>query len=187
MPWRCYSSPALAALLTIILNCSVCSHAPFSKQRSTTFTCRFTMAFSERSCPVSGSVGGRGRCPAGAAASGRQSRSSSRMGPRGCSFSGFSQPGDIHAAFDVSQWVFDGLITLTVSLDPSRSRCRGVAPHEVTGVEYPGVSWTMLTLFTGSESPSTRFCTTNTPQYKRSTPSRTKPRWTLSTSTNRTF
>ena len=25
------------------------------------------------------------------------------MGPRGCSFSGHSQPGDIHAAFDVCQ------------------------------------------------------------------------------------
>ncbi|KAK1851941.1 cytochrome b5-like Heme/Steroid binding domain-containing protein [Colletotrichum chrysophilum] len=63
------------------------------------------MAFSERSCPVSGSMGARGRCPAGTAAAGRQSRSSSRMGPRGCSFSGFSQPGDIHTAFDIPRGV----------------------------------------------------------------------------------
>ncbi|KAK1654596.1 cytochrome b5-like Heme/Steroid binding domain-containing protein [Colletotrichum phormii] len=62
------------------------------------------MAFSERSCPVSGSVGG-GVCPVGANKSGRQSRSSSRMGPRGCSFSGFSQPGDIHTAFDIPRGV----------------------------------------------------------------------------------
>ncbi|KAL0942299.1 NADPH-ferrihemoprotein reductase (cytochrome b5-like Heme/Steroid binding domain-containing protein) [Colletotrichum truncatum] len=61
------------------------------------------MAYSERSCPVSGSM--RGRCPAGAAAQGKQSRASSRMGPRGCSFSGFSQPGDIHAAFDIPRGV----------------------------------------------------------------------------------
>ncbi|TQN65243.1 NADPH oxidoreductase A, partial [Colletotrichum shisoi] len=58
------------------------------------------MAFSERSCPVSGTMGAV--CPVGANSSGRQSRSSSRTGPRGCSFSGFTQPGDIHTAFDVS-------------------------------------------------------------------------------------
>lgn len=52
---------------------------------------------SERSCPVSGSVAGR--CPAGI------SRSSSRVGPRGCSFSGYTQPGDIHAAFDIPHGV----------------------------------------------------------------------------------
>ncbi|KAI1496779.1 cytochrome b5-like Heme/Steroid binding domain-containing protein [Biscogniauxia marginata] len=57
---------------------------------------------SERSCPVSGSVGGRGICPAGAAVS---KRSNSRMGPRGCSFSGFCQPGDLHAAFDIPRGV----------------------------------------------------------------------------------
>ncbi|KAI0596770.1 cytochrome b5-like Heme/Steroid binding domain-containing protein [Biscogniauxia sp. FL1348] len=57
---------------------------------------------SERSCPVSGSIGGRGRCPAGATSS---KRSNSRMGPRGCSFSGFCQPGDIHAAFDIPRGV----------------------------------------------------------------------------------
>ncbi|OTB07683.1 hypothetical protein M426DRAFT_266892 [Hypoxylon sp. CI-4A] len=49
---------------------------------------------SEQSCPVSGSVGGA--CPVGHAGS----RSNSRMGPRGCAFSGYGQPGDIHAAFD---------------------------------------------------------------------------------------
>ncbi|KAK2013441.1 hypothetical protein LZ32DRAFT_604486 [Colletotrichum eremochloae] len=49
---------------------------------------------SERSCPVSGSLGG-GRCPVG-----RQS-ASRRNGPRGCSFSGYTQQGDLHAAFDV--------------------------------------------------------------------------------------
>ncbi|KAI1120698.1 cytochrome b5-like Heme/Steroid binding domain-containing protein [Nemania abortiva] len=48
---------------------------------------------SERSCPVSGSV--RGACPAG----------NNRMGPRGCSFSGFSQPGDLREAFDIPQGV----------------------------------------------------------------------------------
>ncbi|KAI1745101.1 cytochrome b5-like Heme/Steroid binding domain-containing protein [Xylaria scruposa] len=43
---------------------------------------------SERSCPVSGSFGGT--CPVG-----------NRTGPRGCSFSGFSQPGNIREAFDI--------------------------------------------------------------------------------------
>ncbi|KAI0110397.1 cytochrome b5-like Heme/Steroid binding domain-containing protein [Nemania sp. FL0031] len=47
----------------------------------------------ERSCPVSGSV--RGTCPAG----------NNRMGPRGCSFSGFSQPGNLREAFDIPQGV----------------------------------------------------------------------------------
>ncbi|KAI1214787.1 uncharacterized protein F4807DRAFT_404564 [Annulohypoxylon truncatum] len=55
---------------------------------------------SERSCPVSGSVGGQ--CPVGHT---NTSRSNSRMGPRGCSFSGYSQPGDIHAAFDIPRGV----------------------------------------------------------------------------------
>ncbi|KAH7358092.1 cytochrome b5-like Heme/Steroid binding domain-containing protein [Plectosphaerella cucumerina] len=59
---------------------------------------------SDHSCPVSGSQ--RGRCPAGGArAGGQQSRSTSRMGPRGCSFSGFCQPGDLHAAFDIPRGV----------------------------------------------------------------------------------
>ncbi|KAK1996895.1 cytochrome b5-like Heme/Steroid binding domain-containing protein [Colletotrichum falcatum] len=58
------------------------------------------MAYSERSCPVSGTA--RGPCPVGADKSGRQSRPESRTGPRGCSFSGFAQPGDIHTAFDAS-------------------------------------------------------------------------------------
>ncbi|KAI0437400.1 cytochrome b5-like Heme/Steroid binding domain-containing protein [Xylaria telfairii] len=47
---------------------------------------------SERSCPVSGSLGGT--CPAG-----------NRAGPRGCSFSGFSQPGNIREAFDIPHGV----------------------------------------------------------------------------------
>ncbi|KAI2470247.1 hypothetical protein F4781DRAFT_180953 [Annulohypoxylon bovei var. microspora] len=58
---------------------------------------------SERSCPVSGSIGAK--CPAGHAST---SRSNSRMGPRGCSFSGYSQPGDIHAAFDIPRGVDAG-------------------------------------------------------------------------------
>ncbi|KAJ2898070.1 sulfite reductase flavoprotein alpha-component [Zalerion maritima] len=62
---------------------------------------------SERSCPVSGSM--RGRCPAGSAYGGAMSsvggRSNSRMGPRGCSFSGFTQGGDLHAAFDIPRGV----------------------------------------------------------------------------------
>ncbi|KAH8205365.1 hypothetical protein TruAng_000444 [Truncatella angustata] len=48
---------------------------------------------SEYSCPVSGAAGGQ--CPAG------KSTARSQMGPRGCSFSGFAQPGDIRAAFDI--------------------------------------------------------------------------------------
>ncbi|KAI1390895.1 uncharacterized protein F4822DRAFT_442135 [Hypoxylon trugodes] len=55
---------------------------------------------SERSCPVSGSVGGK--CPAGHTGS---TRSNSQMGPRGCAFSGYGQPGDIHAAFDIPRGV----------------------------------------------------------------------------------
>ncbi|KAK3900396.1 alpha subunit of putative sulfite reductase [Staphylotrichum tortipilum] len=54
------------------------------------------------SCPVSG-MGGGGQCPAGSVAG--RSRASSRIGPRGCSFSGYTQPGDIHAAFDVPRGV----------------------------------------------------------------------------------
>ncbi|TLD33067.1 hypothetical protein PspLS_00643 [Pyricularia sp. CBS 133598] len=54
---------------------------------------------SERSCPVSGSLGGK--CPGARAAGGRfQLR-----GPRGCSFSGYSQPGDLYAAFDIPRGV----------------------------------------------------------------------------------
>ncbi|KAM7208397.1 alpha subunit of putative sulfite reductase [Naviculisporaceae sp. PSN 640] len=48
-------------------------------------------------CPVSGIAGGE--CPAGSA-SGRNQR-----GPRGCAFSGYCQPGDIHAAFDIPRGV----------------------------------------------------------------------------------
>ncbi|KAI2621760.1 hypothetical protein GGR54DRAFT_78796 [Hypoxylon sp. NC1633] len=54
----------------------------------------------EQSCPVSGSVGGN--CPVGHASS---TRSNSRMGPRGCTFSGYCQPGDLHAAFDIPRGV----------------------------------------------------------------------------------
>ncbi|KAI1658982.1 hypothetical protein F4813DRAFT_395444 [Daldinia decipiens] len=60
---------------------------------------------SEYSCPVSGSVGGR--CPVGHADSSR-SRSNSRMGPRGCAFSGYSQPVDLHAAFNIPRGVDAG-------------------------------------------------------------------------------
>ncbi|KAM0816938.1 putative indoleamine 2,3-dioxygenase [Seiridium cardinale] len=49
---------------------------------------------SELSCPVSGAAGSR--CPAG-----KSSVRGSQMGPRGCSFSGFAQPGDIRAAFNI--------------------------------------------------------------------------------------
>jgi hypothetical protein len=38
------------------------------------------------------------------------SRAGSRTGPRGCTLSGFTQPGDIHAAFGVS-------LVLSVTLD----------------------------------------------------------------------
>ncbi|KAG6363905.1 hypothetical protein INS49_009008 [Diaporthe citri] len=55
---------------------------------------------SERSCPVSKSVAGR--CPA---AGGRASRSSSRVGPRGCSFSGYCQTGDLRTAFEIPHGV----------------------------------------------------------------------------------
>ncbi|KAF2790559.1 hypothetical protein K505DRAFT_377429, partial [Melanomma pulvis-pyrius CBS 109.77] len=51
---------------------------------------------SERKCPVSGTGGGV--CPMGSVAG---SRTASRMGPRGCTFSGFAQPGDVHAAFGI--------------------------------------------------------------------------------------
>ncbi|KAI0423459.1 cytochrome b5-like Heme/Steroid binding domain-containing protein [Xylaria sp. FL1042] len=47
---------------------------------------------SDQSCPVSGSL--RGVCPV-----------RNRKGPRGCSFSGFSQPGNIREAFDIPQGV----------------------------------------------------------------------------------
>ncbi|KAF6816566.1 sulfite reductase flavoprotein alpha-component [Colletotrichum sojae] len=55
---------------------------------------------SERSCPVSASMGG-GRCPA----SGRSQSANRRVGPRGCSFSGYTQPGDLHAVFDIPRGV----------------------------------------------------------------------------------
>ncbi|KAK1835643.1 alpha subunit of putative sulfite reductase [Podospora conica] len=52
-------------------------------------------------CPVSGAAAGQ--CPAGSVAG--PSRASSRVGPRGCGFSGTCQPGDIHAAFDIPRSV----------------------------------------------------------------------------------
>ncbi|KAH7316748.1 hypothetical protein B0I35DRAFT_503846 [Stachybotrys elegans] len=63
---------------------------------------------SERSCPVSGSA--RGRCPASAMTGNghghtRNSSSIRSRGPRGCAFSGFTQPGDIHTAFDIPKGV----------------------------------------------------------------------------------
>lgn len=59
-------------------------------------------SMSEASCPVSGSVGGQ--CPAGHVSAPRRS-----MGPRGCSFSGFTQQGDMHQAFDVSRLFASGI------------------------------------------------------------------------------
>ncbi|KAH7146705.1 cytochrome b5-like Heme/Steroid binding domain-containing protein [Dactylonectria estremocensis] len=53
------------------------------------------------SCPVSGSMGGM--CPVGGAA--HCNSASTSRGPRGCSFSGTDQPGDIHAAFDIPRGV----------------------------------------------------------------------------------
>ncbi|KAL8380812.1 hypothetical protein RB595_005212 [Gaeumannomyces hyphopodioides] len=55
---------------------------------------------SERSCPVSGSMGGK--CPGARMG---QRGSQPLLGPRGCSFSGYCQPGDIHAAFDIPRGV----------------------------------------------------------------------------------
>jgi hypothetical protein len=52
------------------------------------------VVMSERSCPMSGSVGSGG-CPMG-------NNKSGRVGPRGCNFANFSQPGDLREAFDVS-------------------------------------------------------------------------------------
>jgi len=46
------------------------------------------------SCPVSGSAGGE--CPVGGSSRSGQTR-------RGCAFSAAAQPGDLHAAFDVSE------------------------------------------------------------------------------------
>ncbi|KAF2473623.1 uncharacterized protein BDR25DRAFT_124163 [Lindgomyces ingoldianus] len=48
---------------------------------------------SERRCPVAPGATGR-LCP-------MSSRPGSKLGPRGCTFSGFAQPGDLHAAFDI--------------------------------------------------------------------------------------
>ncbi|KUJ15041.1 NADPH-ferrihemo protein reductase [Mollisia scopiformis] len=48
---------------------------------------------SERSCPMSGSVGSG--CPV---------NRETRTGPRGCNFMAFSQPGDLRAVFDVSRY-----------------------------------------------------------------------------------
>ncbi|KAH9894721.1 sulfite reductase flavoprotein alpha-component [Xylariomycetidae sp. FL2044] len=60
---------------------------------------------SERSCPVSGSY--RGECPASGATARSRSRST-QMGPRGCSFSGYTQPGDVRAAFSIPSGVETG-------------------------------------------------------------------------------
>ncbi|KAF2451420.1 hypothetical protein P171DRAFT_5856 [Karstenula rhodostoma CBS 690.94] len=49
-------------------------------------------------CPVSGRAGGA----CSRSAPGSNSRSS-RIGPRGCTLSGFAQPGDLHAAFGIPQ------------------------------------------------------------------------------------
>lgn len=54
------------------------------------------MSLRSEQCPVSGMAGGH--CPAGSVTA---SKSGSRMGPRGCTFSGFAAPGDVHAAFGV--------------------------------------------------------------------------------------
>ncbi|EPE02341.1 sulfite reductase flavoprotein alpha-component [Ophiostoma piceae UAMH 11346] len=64
------------------------------------------VARSEQSCPVSGSLGPG--CPVGhraASVSRGRSQSQQTRGPRGCSFSGFCQPGDLHAAFNIPQGV----------------------------------------------------------------------------------
>lgn len=53
---------------------------------------RLINIMSERSCPASGSVGSG--CPVGGG-------KGSRLGPRGCNFSSFSQAGDLRAGFDV--------------------------------------------------------------------------------------
>ncbi|KAJ8112822.1 hypothetical protein OPT61_g4898 [Boeremia exigua] len=47
-------------------------------------------------CPVSGMAGGV--CPVGSTSG---SKRGSRTGPRGCTMSGFAQPGDVHAAFGI--------------------------------------------------------------------------------------
>lgn len=54
------------------------------------------MSLRSEQCPVPGMAGGH--CPAESAAA---SKNGSRMGPRGCTFSGFAAPGDVHAAFGV--------------------------------------------------------------------------------------
>ncbi|PVI02813.1 hypothetical protein DM02DRAFT_670224 [Periconia macrospinosa] len=50
-------------------------------------------------CPASGMTGAGRSCPAGGSVA--SSPRSNRMGPRGCTFSGFAQPGDVHAAFGI--------------------------------------------------------------------------------------
>ncbi|CAI6332041.1 unnamed protein product [Periconia digitata] len=47
-------------------------------------------------CP---SIGAGRTCPVAGTATG--SRRSSKIGPRGCTFSGYAQPGDVHAAFGI--------------------------------------------------------------------------------------
>lgn len=82
----------------------------------------FTFVMSIQSCPVSGMAGSQ--CPVGSVSG--HSRPSSRMGPRGCSFSGYCQPGDIHAAFDASYLgylsVRDSELTIDRSLEESMLR-----------------------------------------------------------------
>ncbi|KAM0370728.1 hypothetical protein ACHAPY_010300 [Fusarium culmorum] len=61
---------------------------------------------SRASCPVSGSIGAS--CPASRSSRGSHSRSQSQRSQsqrRGCAFSGASQPGDLHAAFDIPRGV----------------------------------------------------------------------------------
>ncbi|KAL6915081.1 hypothetical protein FSST1_012841 [Fusarium sambucinum] len=56
---------------------------------------------SRASCPVSGSIGAS--CPASRSSRGSRNQSISQR--RGCAFSGASQPGDIHSAFDIPRGV----------------------------------------------------------------------------------
>ncbi|UZP43345.1 hypothetical protein NXS19_011161 [Fusarium pseudograminearum] len=58
---------------------------------------------SRASCPVSGSIGAS--CPASRSSRGSRSHSRSQSQRRGCAFSGASQPGDLHAAFDIPRGV----------------------------------------------------------------------------------
>lgn len=67
---------------------------------------------------------GSGGCPT---YSNVGSKKQSRMGPRGCTMSGFSQPGDVHAAFGVSNRPgapSRGTLTLK---DPATRQCRRIS------------------------------------------------------------